>query len=134
MAEILGKPLPPLAGEGRGAEDSVSRLAMLRGEPCPPRAPIFPNDHKEAPKRKGEKDSPAWVAVRSNAAPIPGQWKLFLDHRFATAGEIRPQELYNLADDPMEKQNRLADPAAKPALDFLIAEARRAAGDGGASR
>ncbi|MDA7664068.1 hypothetical protein N8593_01120, partial [bacterium] len=88
--------------------------------------------HNEASKKKSNKR--AVVAVRSNAAPIPGQWKLFLDHRFAYNGELHPIELYNLAIDQKEQKNRLADPKAKPALDFLIKEARKAKGDGGSTR
>jgi arylsulfatase A-like enzyme len=132
FAEILDRPLPPKTGQQRGAEDSHSQLAALRGEAVPERPPIFPNDHKEASQELS--DERAWVAVRSNATPIPGQWKLLLDHRFALRGEIHPQELYNLADELEETNNRLADPAAKPALDFLIQQARAAAGDDGFTR
>ena len=63
----------------------------MRGEKTDPRAPVFPNDHNEASKKKSDKR--AVVAVRSNAAPIPGQWKLFLDYRFAYNGELHPIEL-----------------------------------------
>ena len=132
VAEALGKPLPPLKGKGRGAEDSVSQFAALRGEKCPPRGAVFPNDHNEASKKKS--DERAVVAVRSNAAPIAGEWKLFLDHRFAFKGEIHPFELYNLADDRMEAKNRLDDPKCKPVVDFLIEQAKAAAGDDGATR
>lgn len=132
LAEIMGRQLPPVTGAGRGAEDSFSRLAVMQGKASPERGALFPNDHKEASQKTA--DERAWVAVRSNAAPVPGQWKLFLDHRYAFQGEVHPQELYNLADDPQEARNRLTDDAAKPALDFLIAEARKAAGDNGHSR
>ena len=74
------------------------------------------------------------VAVRSNSAPIKGEWKLFLDHRFAFKGEIHPFELYNLADDRMEANNRLDDPECKPVVDFLVSQAKAAAGDHGATR
>ncbi len=132
LAEILGRPLPPLQGPGRGAEDSISGLAALRGEPWNPRPPLFSNDHKEASKRLS--DRRAWVAVRSNAAPIPGQWKLLLDHRFAFRGEVHPQELYELGSDLREQRNRLGDPSAAAAVRFLVDAARRAAGDQGHSR
>ncbi|MEZ5300358.1 MAG: sulfatase-like hydrolase/transferase [Verrucomicrobiales bacterium] len=120
---------PARAGEPKTASAGSRCCAASRARP----RPDLPERPQGSAQAEGEKDSPPG----SPSAPTPRRsrkWKLFLDHRFATAGEIRPQELYNLADDPMEKQNRLADPAAKPALDFLIAEARRAAGDGGASR
>jgi len=74
------------------------------------------------------------VAVRSNRAPVRGQWKLFLDHRYAFAGEVHPLELYNLADDPREQVNRLDDPAAGPVVEFLVEQARAAAGDEGRTR
>jgi arylsulfatase A-like enzyme len=44
-------------------------------------------------------------------------------------GQIHPQELYDLAEDLGETHNRIDDPAAKPALDFLIQQAQQAAGD-----
>ena len=74
------------------------------------------------------------VAVRSNACPLKGQWKLFLDHRFALEGELHPTELYNLETDQFEQRNLLNDPAAKTALDFLLKEATKARGDNGSTR
>ncbi len=132
IAEILNKPLPPVTGEGRGAEDSFSQLAAMRGDPQPPRPPFFPNDHAEASKKLA--DERAWIAVRSNAAPLPGKWKLFLDHRFAFHQKANPMELYNLADDSKEEHDRLTDPALKPVVDFLVRHAMSIAGDDGHSR
>ena len=74
------------------------------------------------------------MAVRSNTTPLIGKWKLFLDHRYAFQQEVHPQELYNLAVDPLERKNLLLDLAAKPALDYLIAQAKQAAGDDGFTR
>ena len=76
----------------------------------------------------------AVLAVRSNAPPLPGKWKLFLDHRFAFDQKAHSIELYNLADDPMEENNLVADPASKLVLEFLVKEAMNAAGDDGHSR
>ncbi len=132
FAAILGKPLPDLSQGEKGAEDSISQLAALRGKEAGPRPPIFPNDHREASRKLS--DRRAVVAVRSNAAPIPGQWKLFLDHRFAFEGKLHPTELYNLTADQREQDNLLTDPRARPALDFLLAEAGKAAGDNGHTR
>lgn len=132
LAEILERPLPPLEGAIRGAEDSCSRLAALRGDDSPRPAPVFPNDHREASAKLS--DERAWVAVRSNSTPLPGQWKLFLDHRYAFSGELRPQALYNLADDLQEQHDLLKTPQAAPALRYLLEQARRAAGDDGHSR
>ena len=132
IAEILAKPLPPLKGNAYGAEDSVSQLAALRGKAFRPRIPIFPNDHKEASKRKADKR--AWVAVRSNAAPLPGKWKLFLDHHFAFDQELNPKELYKIDDDPMEATNLLNHPPCQTVIDFLLKQASLAAGDDGSTR
>ena len=133
VAEVLEKNLPPVTGVGRGAEDSISQLSALKGDATFRRSvPLFPNDHQEASKKLS--DERAWVAVRSNTTPLVGQWKLFLDHRYAFKQEIHPQELYNLAMDPLEQENLLQDPQAKPALDYLIAQAIRAAGDDGFTR
>ncbi|RMG03299.1 MAG: hypothetical protein D6741_02455 [Planctomycetota bacterium] len=132
IVDILGKPLPPVSGKEFGAEDSVSQLAAMRGEPCPPRIPLFPNNHKEAARKLSPEL--AWVAVRSNAAPLPGQWKLLLDHRFAYGEGVYPKELYNLADDPMEQHNLIDRPEYKPVVDFLTAKAKQAIGDDGSSR
>jgi len=104
----------------------------MRGKEIGPRPPVFPNDHNEASKKNSEKR--AVVAVRSNATPLKGQWKLFLDHRFAIKGELHPIELYNLATDQREQRNLLNDPRAKPALDFLLSEAKNARGDQGHTR
>ena len=131
-AEILERPLPPVSGKSVGAEDSVSRLAEMRSGQATPRAPIYPNDHKEAVKKLS--NARAWVAIRSNAAPIPGQWKLLLDHTFAYHGEVHPKELYNLATDPQEQHNLIEDPSALRALEFLMGQAKAAAGDHGHSR
>ena len=132
FAQILGKPLPDLSKGRIGAEDSISQLAALRGEACPPRPPIFPNDHNEASRKNSEKR--AVVAVRSNASPLKGKWKLFLDHRFALEGKLHPTELYNLETDPFEQKNQLNNPEAGPALDFLLKEAAKAKGDKGSTR
>jgi arylsulfatase A len=133
LAEVLKKALPPVTGAARGAEDSISQLSALKGDPMFRRsAALFPNDHQQASKKLS--DERAWVAVRSNTTPLAGQWKLFLDHRYAFEQEIHPQELYNLTNDPLEQKNLIHDPQAKVALDYLIAQARRAAGDDGFTR
>ena len=81
-----------------------------------------------------EGDERAWVAVRSNAAPLPGKWKLFLDHHFAYDQELIPKELYNVADDQMEATSLINNPEYAPIVDFLLEQARLAAGDDGSTR
>lgn len=132
LAAVLDRPLPLVTGEGRGAEDSFSQLAAFRGKTAPPRPPVFPNDHMEASKKDSELR--AVLAVRSNAAPLPGKWKLFLDHRFAFGQEAHPTELYDLGKDPMEGKNLVDDLTMKPVVDFLVQQAMAAAGDDGFSR
>jgi arylsulfatase A len=132
VAEILGKPLPPTEGQAFGAEDSVSQLAALRGEKWVPRIPVYPNDHQEAVKKEGPER--AWVAVRSNATPIPGEWKLFLDHEYVWNGKLNPKELYNLANDRKEENNLLGHPEYKAVVEFLLEQAKSAAGDNGSTR
>lgn len=132
VAEILGEPLPPTQGQAVGAEDSVSQLAALRGEQWAPRIPVYPNDHQEAVKKDGPER--AWVAVRSNAAPIPGEWKLLLDHEFAWNGTLNPKELYNLADDREEARNVIDHPEYEAVVTFLLEQAKSAAGDNGSTR
>jgi arylsulfatase A-like enzyme len=127
VAEALEQPLPFDV-----AVDSISQLGAFRGEAVPPRPPLFPNDHKEASQKLSDKR--AWVAVRSNDTPLAGQWKLFLDERFAFEGQLKPKELYELASDPREERNRIDDPTAKRAVDFLLERARAARGDGGRTR
>ena len=132
VAEAIGKPLPPLHGHSYGAEDSISQFAAMKGMMTAPRAAIFPNDHKEASKKTSDKR--AWVAVRSNATPLAGQWKLFLDHRYAWQQELFPQELYNLTDDLMESENLLDNPECSCVVEFLLEQARTAEGDKGYTR
>lgn len=132
FADILDQPLPPLNGESYGAEDSVSQLAALQGKPCKPRIPIIPNDHNQGSKANDK--GRAWVAIRSNAAPQPGQWKLFLDHTYAWEQKLNPMELYNLATDPLEQKNLLNNPEHQDVVTFLLQQAKQSIGDKGSSR
>ena len=133
VAAIIEKPLPDLAAGQIGAEDSHSQLPALRNLPdAKPRPPLFSNDHKQASKKKSDKR--AVVAVHSHATPLPGAWKLFLDHTFANHQKLNPIALYNLTQDPEEQTDLLADPTSKPTLEFLLNSARNAAGDNGHSR
>ena len=131
FADILGKRLPPLKGDSCGAEDSVSQLAAMRGKEYAPRIPLFSNDHKEASKPLAKER--ARVAIHSHACPIPGKWKLFLDHRYAYEERINPMELYELQSDRRES-NDLLDNKHQKVINFLITQAKLAAGDNGSTR
>jgi len=131
FAEVLGKPLPPLKGApDYGAEDSVSQLAEMQGKSMGPRIPLFSNDHKEA----GGEETRAWVAIHSHRAPQPGKWKLLLDHTWAFDQKYHPKELYNLESDQKESKNLIRNPEFKDVLDYMLEQAKLAAGDDGSSR
>ena len=76
----------------------------------------------------------SWVAIRSNAGPKPGKWKLFLDDTYAWEQKFNPKELYNLATDPMEQNNLLDNDEYKDVLSFLLDQAKQAMGDKGSTR
>ena len=130
LAEIVDEPLPPLQGDGRGAEDSVSQLAAMQGRAFVPRIPLFSNDHMEVGKQGIER---AWVAIHSQSCPKPGNWKLFLDHHFAVSQEINPQELYELKSDQQEADD-LLDEQHRSVTEYLMEQAKLSAGDNGSTR
>tara|TARA_R110002049_G_scaffold4601_5_gene32241 strand:- start:337109 stop:339250 length:2142 start_codon:yes stop_codon:yes gene_type:complete len=116
FTEILGGELPDLRGGQKGGEDSVSVLAAWRGEPLPPHA-MFYHDHKQA------KD-PAIAVLRLDDPQVDGQvvtgkWKVFFDESLLRAGEAVPTELYDLATDSTETQNRIGDKELAPLLTEL---------------
>jgi arylsulfatase A len=118
FAEIVDAELPdPKAGE-KGAEDSYSVLAALRGNSIPDRSPLFFNDHKEA------KQDHAAAAVRIDSPSVggkvyEGKWKLFFDARLLRAGEANPYELYDLAEDQWETNNLIEDAKLEPLIEFM---------------
>lgn len=84
LADIVQKPLPASAGE-----DSVSFLDSLTGASGDTAAQRLPMIHH---------------SVSGGFAIRDGDWKLVMQH-----GErVKKQELYNLANDPSEKENVLA--------------------------
>ncbi|MFT4692051.1 MAG: arylsulfatase A [Limisphaerales bacterium] len=118
FAEVVGVPLPDLSVGAKGAEDSFSVLAAFRGKTISERPPLFFNDHKEA------KQDPAVAAMRLdspivNGRRIAGQWKIFFDPTLLRAGEVNPYELYDLATDQWEQQNRLREPGLAALVDHL---------------
>lgn len=122
FAEIVGAELPDLRSGQKGAEDSYSVLAALRGEPLHKRPPLFFNDHKEA------EGDPAVAAVRIDSPTVDGKvyqgkWKLFFDASLLRAGKANPYELYDLAVDQWETDDLIDDEALQPLVQFMSAQA-----------
>jgi hypothetical protein len=79
---------------------------------------MFAHDHKEA------KDDPAVSALRVdsptvNGEVIDGQWKLFFDASLLRLGTAVPIELYDLASDQMEENNRVSEPGLEALVKHL---------------
>lgn len=120
FADVLSVPLPDLAGGQKGGEDSVSVLAAWKGDSVPSR-PLFFNDHKQATDH-------AAVAIRQDDPIVEGtvqsgKWKLFFDASLLRAGELKPIELYDLATDPRELTDRLAEPEHRQLVAHLARQA-----------
>ncbi|MDF2376146.1 MAG: arylsulfatase [Verrucomicrobiales bacterium] len=118
LAEILGKPLPDLRAGGKGAEDSVSMLAIWKGTQTYRENPMFAHDHKEA------KPDPAIAAVRLDDPEVDGkvlagQWKVLYDPSLLRAGETVPLELYELGSDQREENNRISEPELQGLVEHL---------------
>ena len=122
FAEIIGAELPDLRAGEKGAEDSHSILAAFRGEALTDRPPLFFNDHSEASQDRAVSairiDLP-----RVDGKVVDGKWKLFFDASLLRAGEANPNELYNLATDPMERVNLIDDANWQPLVEFMTARA-----------
>jgi len=117
FAEILGRELPDLRTGQKGAEDSRSVLAAWRGGSLEPH-PMFYHDHKEA------RQDPAACALRLdhprvNGQIVNGQWKIIFDASLLRAGVAQPLELFDLAVDPQETNNRLQEPTLQPLVQYL---------------
>ena len=124
FSEIVKKPLPDLRERRRGAEDSISFLAALQGKAQKREAPLFFGDHKESPS------DPAVLAMRLDHPRlddrvIPGQWKIFFDASLIRFGQAKAFELYNLATDPTESSNLIAEPRFQPLVKHLSNIAHR---------
>ncbi len=117
FSEVLGVDLPDNANGEKGGEDSLSVLSALSGRSEEHR-PLFFNDHKEA------KADHAVVVLRLDdpvidAESFPGQWKLFFDASLLRAGELNPVELYDLATDSKETDNRVSETGLLPLVTHL---------------
>ena len=120
FAEMLGATLPDPRTGDKGAEDSVSVLAAWRGG-TPASRPLLFNDHKEA-------EDHAAGAIRLdhptvNGHVYAGKWKLFFDADLLRRGRVNPTELYDLATDPQERNNRIDEEALAPLVGHLAHQA-----------
>lgn len=122
FAEIIGADLPDARAGERGAEDSFSVLRAFRGATLGDRPPLIFNDHKEA------ESDPAAAAIRIDSprvgeTVVAGKWKLFFDASLLRAGEAKPHELFNLAEDQWERTNLISSPDLKPLVEHLTEQA-----------
>ncbi len=118
FAAIIGAELPDARAGEKGGEDSFSVLSAFRGSTLTDRPPLIFNDHKEA------ESDPAAAAIRIDSprvdeTVVPGQWKLFFDASLLRAGEAKPYELFNLAEDPQEQSNLISAPSLKPLIGYM---------------
>ena len=130
FSEILGEPLPDLGGGEKGAEDSKSILAELKGSSSTRQSLLFFNDHKEA------KDDPAVAGVRLDNPEIDGKtyqgkWKLFFDASLIRKGTAKPLALYELSSDQMEEKNRISETNLEPLVGYMSTAAQNARNSGG---
>ena len=93
-------------------------MSALRGNTLTDRPPLIFNDHKEAQSDRAAAairiDSP-----RVGETVVAGQWKLFFDASLLRAGEAKPYELFNLAEDPREQSNLISDPGLTPLIERM---------------
>jgi arylsulfatase A len=120
FAELLGVGLPDPRTGDKGAEDSVSVLSAWRGGALA-NHPMLLNDHKEV-------EDHAAGAIRLDAPVVngvgyEGKWKLFFDADLLRKGRINQTELYDLATDPQEQNNRIGEQALKPLVSYLADQA-----------
>ena len=128
FSDLIGVDLPDNAAGEKGGEDSLSMISALNGRSEQHR-PLFFNDHKEA------QTDHAVAVLRLDdpvvdAEPFHGQWKLFFDASLLRAGDINPVELYDLATDSKEADNRVSETELQPLVAYLaqVALLHRTAG------
>jgi len=120
FADILGVTLLDLRSGAKGAEDSISVLDAWQGRTLAQR-PMFFNDHKEAKDKAAgamRLDDPC-----VDGRAYPGKWKLFFDADLLRQGRATTVELYNLATDPQEQDNRIDDPNLQALKAYLVQQA-----------
>lgn len=117
FSEIMDATLPDLRKGETGAEDSRSLLPAWRGEKLPNR-PAFYNDHKEG--KDGAASALRMDDPKVAGKTVAGNWKLFFDASLLREGKARPTQLYDLATDPREQNNRLHEESLKPLVKRLV--------------
>jgi len=122
FADITATRLPDNAAGEKGAEDSYSLLAAFRTDTTVDR-PMFVNDHREAGKEDAALAALRMDAPRVNDRVIAGHWKILFDSQLLRAGIVNPLELYDLATDSQETNNRISEPALASLVEFLSAQA-----------
>ena len=120
FSDVLSVSLPDLVSGEKGAEDSGSVLAAWRGQSLGSRTMFF-NDHKQSEDR-------AAAAIRIDdpvvdGTVVPGQWKLFFDGSLLREGRTNPVELFDLATDPTEMNDRLGEARLKNLVVHLSRQA-----------
>ncbi len=123
FSEVTGTAMPDLAAGEKGGEDSGSVLAAWRGEVLAGR-PLFFSDHQEA-----KKTDPAVLALRLDDAN--GKWKALFDASLVRQGTPNLLELYDLASDSKEANNRASDPALAEKIEQMKAAAAHHRNSGG---
>jgi arylsulfatase A len=123
FAEIVGSNLPDLRAGEKGAEDSLSVLAALKGERLEQRAPLFFNDHSEMKKADNAVAAMRVDDPTFDGTTREGQWKIFYDARLLRAGEVHPFALYELKSDQWENINRIDEADLKPLIHHLNTQA-----------
>ena len=120
FSKILEVPLPNLKAGQKGAEDSFNVLPAWRGEKLVRRPMIF-NDHKEG--KDGAAAALRLDKPRIGGKAIEGKWKMFFDASLLRAGKAKPLELYELATDPKEENNRIKEEKLQPLVKRLVFQA-----------
>ncbi len=117
FSRILGVSLPNLREGLKGGEDSINIFPAFRGKKLVNR-PMFFNDHKES--NDGAASAMRMDDPKVGKRIFKGKWKIFFDASLLRSGTANPVQLYELSDDPMEKNNRLKEPELKLLTNHLV--------------
>ena len=123
LSEVTESKMPDLSAGKKGGEDSGSVLAAWKGQTIAGR-PQFYSDHNEA-----KKTDPAVLAFRLDDEN--GKWKGFFDAALVRHGKVNVMELYDLATDSKEENNRVSDPKLAELISKIKAAALHHRNSGG---